>query len=103
LVPIIWTPEALRNLEVIDAYMRRVAPDYAQALVTGILAAVDPVAMFPHIGRMVPGFDRDSLREVIFENYRVVYVIREDAIFVTRVFHGSMDVGARLGELDQDV
>ncbi len=66
---VIWTPEALRNLEVIDAYMLRVAPEYAEALIAGITAAVDPVAAFPHIGRMVPGFEQDSLREVIVENY----------------------------------
>ena len=82
--------------------MREAAPTYAEALLEGIVAAVRPVATYPNIGRKVPGFDRESLREVIFQGYRIVYVIRGETIYVAHVFHGAMDVTARLWESESD-
>jgi len=48
---------------------------------------------------MVPEFEQDSLREVIFQNYRIPYSLSDEMLFVITVLHGSMDVAARLREL----
>ena len=79
--------------------MLEVAPGSADRLLLGITNAMDPVATFPRVGRMVPEVDIESLREMIYENYRIVYSIIADAVSVLSVFHASMDVAARLREL----
>jgi len=43
---------------------------------------------YPRMGRKVPEFDRDDLRERFVYSYRVIYQIREEAIVVVNVIHG---------------
>ncbi|HEX5479641.1 MAG TPA: type II toxin-antitoxin system RelE/ParE family toxin [Dehalococcoidia bacterium] len=81
--------------------MSDVAPAYAAPLVAAISASMDAVADFPNSGRMVPEFHRDRLREVIFENYRIVYSVLGDDLFVVGVFHGARDVAALLREMGE--
>lgn len=99
---IIWSPEAFRNLDEISDYMRLAAPEQADTLVAGVVAAVRPTSTFPYIGRKMPEFDRETLRELIFQSYRIVYVVRGETIWVAHVFHTSMDIAARLRELIED-
>jgi plasmid stabilization system protein ParE len=76
--------------------MLEVAPEYAAALVGGIVGATEPLATFPRIGRTVPEFADDTLREIVFENYRIVYEIHGDAVTLLSVLHSAMDVATRL-------
>lgn len=50
------------------------------------------------MGRMVPEFQRPDVREIIYDNYRIVYVIDGDKLSVVSVLHASMDVANRLRE-----
>ncbi len=43
-------------------------------------------------GRAVPEFAREDLRELIIQNYRVVYRVSNDRITVLAVLHGAMDL-----------
>jgi toxin ParE1/3/4 len=102
LANVIWTPEALRQLEAILDYLADVAPDYAEVLSLEIEAAVDSLTQFPQIGRIVPEFQRDDLREIILDNYRIVYVLRVEGIRIVSMFHAAMDVATRLRRIDVD-
>lgn len=42
----------------------------------------------PRLGRKVPEFDRDDVREAIVGNYRVVYVIEAKAVVVQTIMEG---------------
>ena len=46
----------------------------------------------PLIGRIVPEFNRQDLREVIFRGYRIVYLVQSDEVLVLRVVHGARDL-----------
>lgn len=52
------------------------------------------------MGRPVPEFD--DLREVIFENYRIVYSFDGEVVTILSVFHASMDVISRLHKRLED-
>ena len=93
---VIWTPEALRQLGDILDYLAEVAPDYGDALSIEIEEAVDSLARFPRMGRVVPEFSRDDVREVIIDNYRLVYLVRPSAVHIASMFHGAMDVARRI-------
>ncbi len=47
---------------------------------------------FPRRGRIVPEFNKDDVRELIFHNYRLVYKVENENIYVVSVAHGSMDL-----------
>jgi toxin ParE1/3/4 len=56
------------------------------------------------MGRMVPVFERDSLRELIVDQYRIIYELRgEDSVAIATVLHSSQDVAMRLHELRRDL
>ena len=97
---VIWTPEALQQLGEILDYLAEVAPDYGDALSVELDEAVDSLSRFPQMGRAVPEFARDDVREVIIDNYRLVYVVRPNAVRIASLFHGAMDVATRLRRVD---
>lgn len=97
---VIWTPEADRQLNDILEYLGAVAPDYAEALSFEIEDAVDSLVRFPRMGRVVPEFSRDDVREIIIDNYRLVYLVRSDVIRIASLFHAAMDVASRIRKLN---
>lgn len=48
----------------------------------------------PRLGRKIPEFNQESLREVIVSPYRVVYRITDDIelIEILRVWHAARDI-----------
>ncbi len=50
---------------------------------------VESIPAFPRSGRVVPEYQKDNLREKIFQNYRIVYRIRSTAIEIVAISHGA--------------
>lgn len=89
---VVWTERALNSLVEIARFIAQDSPDFAPAFVARIVEAVDRVALFPRLGRQVPEFGDETLREVIFQNYRIVYRIDGDRVGVVVVRHGAMNL-----------
>lgn len=95
---VVWTERALNSLVEIAQFIARDSPEFAPAFVARIVQAVDRVAFFPLLGRQVPEFGDETLREVIFQNYRIVYRIDGDSVGVVVVRHGAMHLPADLAQ-----
>jgi plasmid stabilization system protein ParE len=93
---IFWTREALRNLDLIGDYLLEVAPASAALVVARLVDAIDAVASFPRMGRIVPEFGDEDLRELIVDNFRIVYETDGGTLRVLSVYHAAMDVASRL-------
>jgi plasmid stabilization system protein ParE len=76
--------------------MQQVAPALASPLIDRIVAATQDLARFPRLGRIVPEFALPTLRELIVDDYRVVYDIDRNTVWIATVLHGAMDAGARI-------
>ena len=85
---VIWSLEAAEDLEAIAEYIERDSPHYAVAVVEKITTLARSLPAYPRMGRKVPEFDRDDLRERFVYSYRVIYQIREEVIVVVNVIHG---------------
>jgi plasmid stabilization system protein ParE len=44
------------------------------------------------MGRLVPEAKRNDVRELIFQNYRIMYLVKTDHIYVVAVIHCSRDL-----------
>jgi toxin ParE1/3/4 len=44
----------------------------------------------PGLGRKVPEFDREDIREAIVGNYRLVYTIRSKVVVIQTILEGHM-------------
>ena len=86
---IIWSPQALRDVESLRAYIAEDSPQYADLVVRRIVACVERLALFPESGRVVPERNRPAIREVIVEPFRVVYRVRAGTVEIATVFRAS--------------
>jgi plasmid stabilization system protein ParE len=64
------------------------SPRAADALVERIARAADRLAAFPESGRTMPEFPTLPYREVIVGNYRVLYRIERESVWIAAVVHG---------------
>ena len=89
MVELIWSPRAINDLEEICRYIERDSEHYARLLAQRVLALVEAIAQFPRAGRIVPEYRREDLRERIFQNYRIVYRIKPDAVEIVAIVHAA--------------
>jgi addiction module RelE/StbE family toxin len=86
---ILWSPQALRDVESLRAYIAEDSPHYADLVVRRIVAAVERLTQFPESGRIVPERNLPAIREVIVEPFRVVYRVRAGIVEIATVFRAS--------------
>ena len=86
---ILWSPQALHDLEAVRDYVAVDSPRYADLVLERIVRAVERLRDFPQSGRIVPERNDPSLREIIVRPYRVVYRLRGDQAEVVTVFRAS--------------
>lgn len=86
---IVWSPEALSDLQAIHTYVSEDSARYADLVVRRIVAAVEQLGRYPESGRIVPERDDRALREVVVAPYRVVYRARENLVEIVTVFRSS--------------
>ena len=75
MVKIILSKTARQDLKDIVDYIKRDSPKYADLEKKKIQEAIDKLPRQPLSGRIVPELGNESLREMIFRNYRIIYEI----------------------------
>lgn len=86
---IVWSPQALADVEAIAPYIASDSFTYAKAVVRTIVTSTRTLARFPRSGRKVPEFDDENTRELIAYSYRIIYIIEPDQVTVAAVIHGK--------------
>jgi addiction module RelE/StbE family toxin len=90
---IVWSPDAAADLEEICNYIAENSELYARVFAQGIINAIERLQIFPMSGRIVPEYNQKDLREIIFQNYRIVYRIRSDDVEIVTIMHGARLMG----------
>jgi len=90
---VIWSEQALLDVENIRDYIARDAPAYARPFIERLLRATRHLREFPQSGRPMPEAKSPVIREVIYQGYRIVYRLFPDTIEIVMVAHGSRDLG----------
>jgi addiction module RelE/StbE family toxin len=86
---IVWTVEAVSNLESIFTYVSAFNATAAVRLARRLQSAADSLAIHPDRGRETAR----GLRELtIIHPYLIRYRIRDDAVLILRIRHGAQDV-----------
>ena len=87
---VVWTAEALVHLKQIRDYIATDSQYWAAREIEKILAHERTIGEFPKLGRIVPEYEDEMIREVFEDDYRIVYRIVSDAqIDVLGVIHGA--------------
>lgn len=97
---LIWSPEAVEDIEAIAAYIERDSPWYARAVASKIVETAESIPDYPELGRSVPELDNPSIRERLVHRYRLIYRLDESRILVVAVIHGRQDFGSFIGRVE---
>ena len=81
---LIWSPVARADLHDIVAFIARNNPDRAMSF----------GQEFPELGRIVPEYRNDNIREIILRPYRIVYRVDRDPKLcqIARVWHSARGI-----------
>jgi len=74
-IKIVWSEEALKDIEEIISFISKDSELYAVNFSSKIISAVETLKVLPEIGRIVPEYGDPKIREIIYRNYRIVYQI----------------------------
>ncbi len=84
---LIWSPNAAEDLENICNYIMHNSEYYARHFAKQIITLIESIPDFPKSGRIVPEYQKEDLREKLFQNYRIVYRIKENCIEIVTISH----------------
>jgi toxin ParE1/3/4 len=83
-----WTQRAKGDLQDVYDFIMRDSPRAADALVERIIHASERLVTFPESGRIMPEFPALPYREILVGNYRVLYRIEGEVVWIAAVVHG---------------
>lgn len=67
----------------------QVSPRYAEEITDRIFDKENLIIAFPKIGRVVPELNNESIREIIYKSYRIIYVLFDEKSINIIAVHSS--------------
>jgi toxin ParE1/3/4 len=90
MVKVVWTEASIEDLKEIFDYIAEDSIRYATITTNKIYQIAQVVSDKPSIGRIVPEFNEKFIRELISDNYRIIYRIKSEIqIDILRVYHSA--------------
>ena len=89
---LIWTEPALADLEAIYDFIAKDSEYYARSFLEEIIQQPEKLIDFPEMGRIVPEADSNDIRELIFQNYRIIYQLDDEIIMLLTVIHAKREL-----------
>lgn len=93
MVQIIWSEKSKNDLKDIYDFIAKNSKYYAAKTVTTLKNRTTILKTYKEIGKIVPEFEMETIRELIEGNYRIVYQIADsNRVEIVSVFHASRDM-----------
>jgi len=88
---IIWSAQARDDLQAIVLFIAQDNSPVAESFGYLLMSKVDLLAQFPELGRAVPEENDETIREIIFRSYRIIYKVlaEKEIVAIARVWHGA--------------
>jgi len=72
-----------------EYYQEQGVPQIGQSFVVTIVGSIETLVTNPDIGRGVPEFSDDSIRELVHSPFRVVYLHESESVNIIRVWRSE--------------
>ena len=88
---VVFSDTAKADMVEIVRYIARDKPKAARKWASDIRESAEMLSTFPMLGRVVPEYRDDKIREIIKGKYRIIYKIDEDEknVVILTVYHGK--------------
>lgn len=85
---VIWTKPATKDLQSNYNFIRLDSVLYANREIAEIYLKAMSLQQQIRLGRVVPEYENEKIRELIKDNYRIIYRIRsEEKVSIIRIHH----------------
>ena len=89
-VTISFASSAASDLEEIQAYyIKESVPDVGKRIAGEIIAKIERLSDHPLSGRIVPEFNVEHLREIIYSPFRIVYRYDKKRVRIVRIWRSE--------------
>ena len=88
---VIWTRQALGDLDRLYAFLEPLNPAAARTVLEQLTSAPDSIRSQPQIGSRLPDFAPRDVRRWLVGNYELRYELAEDALWILSVWHTRED------------
>lgn len=89
---VIWTKQSVRQLNKYADYIAEDNVLAAEKWVLSLLDKTNQLSKMPMSGRIVPEYNDPKLREIIEGDYRLIYRIKKDTVYVLSVRHSRQNL-----------
>jgi toxin ParE1/3/4 len=88
---LIWSAAARDDLHDIVTFIAHDNPNRAMSFGYELISETNRLQDFPELGRVVPEYRNDAIREIIFRPYRIVYRVDlgRKLCEIVRVWHSA--------------
>ncbi len=98
MVDIYWTETARESVKNIAEYIARNSVYYAEKQVMKFFEAVEVLHEHPKIGKPVPEYKQDKIREILVGKYRIIYLLKSASqIDIITVHHSARILHLNIG------
>ncbi len=87
-----WTLAAEADLRGIEEFISKDSAIYAINFIEQLVESAEILGASPEIGRVVPVFQDQHIRELLIRGYRLVYLLEGNKTIILRVIHGARDL-----------
>ena len=91
---VVWTHTAWTDLEAVADFISRDSPYYAAAFVREVRDSARTLTQMAMRGRAVPEIGDVKIRELIIQNYRMIYQVERARVAILALVHGARDLRA---------
>lgn len=89
---IFWSELAVERVSEIAKFIEQGYPEAVEKWVEAIFNRVMQLQSFPKSGRKVPEINRKNIREIFYQNFRIVYRIEEKHISILTIRHSREEL-----------
>lgn len=89
---VIWAESAWNDLTEAADYIAKDSHFYAVAFVREVKDASCSLTYFSERGRVVPEFNNPTIRELFVRNYRLIYQVIEQNVYILAFVHGARNL-----------
>jgi plasmid stabilization system protein ParE len=86
-----WTDRGLSDLTRLHEFLSLVNPRAAAKVVQSLTKSTARLLEFPRIGEKLEQFEPREIRRLLIGHYEMRYEIREDSLYVLRIWHTRED------------
>lgn len=84
---------AKTDLVHIKMYIEQDSVYYANKTIYDIKERINTLLLFPYMGRYVPEYNINLIRELIYKSYRIIYYVSSsNDIYILKILHHSQNI-----------